>query len=157
MYLISAYFDEKADKIIERYICQIAEKMGNTFMTDNHVPPHLTGFSVESRSGALLIPFVEKLHKYLSQGVIEVVSVGMLLPYVMYLTPILNAYLQNLSQQIFASVSGISEVSVSRFYQPMKWLPHITLEKKLGKEQMQIAFEVMQESFVLFEATILKF
>ena len=61
MYLISAYFDEKAQKTMERYMRRIAEKSGNSFMTDNHVPPHLTISSVEARSGELLIPYVEKL------------------------------------------------------------------------------------------------
>lgn len=43
---------------------------------------------------------------------------------------------------------------MSRYYKPMSWLPHITLGKKLTKEQMQMAFSVMQESFVSFEAAI---
>ena len=45
-------------------------------------------------------------------------------------------------------------IIVSRYYKPMSWLPHITLGKTLTKEQMQMAFSVMQESFVPFEATI---
>lgn len=141
---------------MERYIRQIAEKTGNTFMTDNHVPPHLTISSVEARNGGLLIPYMEKLQGQLSQGMIRFVSVGMLFPYVMYLTPVLNAYLQELSQKIYASVSNIPEVSVSRFYQPMQWLPHSTLGKTLTKEQMRLAFEVMQEGFAPFDAAVLK-
>ncbi len=49
MYLISVYFDDKSNKIISNYINKIAQKTGNTFMTDNHVPPHLTIMSVEAR------------------------------------------------------------------------------------------------------------
>lgn len=156
MYLISAYFDEKAQKTMERYMRRIAEKSGNTFMTDNHVPPHLTISSVEARSGELLIPYVEKLRGQLLQGDVQFVSVGMLLPYVLYLTPVLNRYLQDLSQKIFEAVSGIPEVSVSRFYQPMQWLPHATLGKTLTKEQMRTAFEVMQEEFAPFDADVVK-
>ena len=156
MYLISAYFDEKAQKTMERYMRRIAEKSGNSFMTDNHVPPHLTISSVEARSGELLIPYVEKLRGQLLQGDVQFVSVGMLLPYVLYLTPVLNRYLQDLSQKIFEAVSGIPEVSVSRFYQPMQWLPHATLGKTLTKEQMRTAFEVMQEEFAPFDADVVK-
>lgn len=156
MYLISAYFDEKAQKTMERYMRRIAEKSGNSFMTDNHVPPHLTISSVEARSGELLIPYVEKLRGQLLQGDVQFVSVGMLLPYVLYLTPVLNRYLQDLSQNIFEAVSGIPEVSVSRFYQPMQWLPHATLGKTLTKEQMRTAFEVMQEEFAPFDADVVK-
>ena len=49
MYLVSVYFDDKSNKIISDYINKIAQKTGNTFMTDNHVPPHLTIMSVEAR------------------------------------------------------------------------------------------------------------
>ena len=49
MYLISVYFDDKSNKIISNYINKIAQKTENTFMTDNHVPPHLTIMSVEAR------------------------------------------------------------------------------------------------------------
>ena len=35
MYLISVYFDNKSNKIISDYINKIAQKTGNTFMTDN--------------------------------------------------------------------------------------------------------------------------
>lgn len=156
MYLISVYFDQKAEKTMERYIHQIADKTGNLFMTDNHVPPHLTISSVEARSAELLLPYVEKLQGQLSQGVVQFVSVGVLLPYVIYLTPVLNAYLQELSQKIYDTVSGIEEISVSKFYRPMQWLPHLTLGKTLTKEQMRIAFEVMQERFAPFDATVLK-
>lgn len=114
MYLISAYFDEHTNKIIHRYIRKIAEKTGNTFMTANQVPPHLTISSVEARNGELLIPHVEKLENQLVQGSIRFVSVGMFFPYVMYLTPVLNRYLQGMAEEIYHSVCDVPEVSVSR-------------------------------------------
>lgn len=61
MYLISVYFDEHTNKRINRYMNRIAEQTGNTFMTENNVPPHLTISSVEARSGELLIPHIEQL------------------------------------------------------------------------------------------------
>ena len=51
-------------------------------------------------------------------------------------------------------VMNIPEVRMSLYYQPMQWLPHITLGKKLSKEQMQEAFAVMQEQFVPMEVTV---
>ena len=49
MYLISIYFDEKTDKQIRRLMSQVAEQTGNTFMQDNHVPPHITVAAIETR------------------------------------------------------------------------------------------------------------
>ena len=133
---------------------QIAAKTGNSFMTENHVPPHLTISSLETRNGELLIPYVEELRDRLMQGSIQFVSVGMFFPYVVYLTPVLNEYLQEMSGKVYAAVNGVPEVKVNRFYQPMQWLPHITLGKKLTKEQMQTSFGIMQDGFTPFEGTI---
>lgn len=154
MYLVSVYFDDKSNKIISDYINKIAQKTGNTFMTDNHVPPHLTIMSVEAREEEKLTEVMGKLERYLTKGQIQLVSVGVLLPYVLYVTPVLNLYLEDMIEQVHDMVKNISEVRMSRYYQPMQWLPHITLGKKLSKEQMQEAFAVMQEQFVPMEVTV---
>lgn len=156
MYLISAYFDERTNQTINRYIRQVAAKTGNTFMIDNQVPPHMTISSVEARQGEVLFPCLEQLQGQLIAGTVPIVSVGMFFPYVMYLTPMLNAYLLELSQQIYDAVHDIPEVNVNHFYQPLHWLPHITLGKRLTKEQMQQAFAVMQDGFAPIEGRITK-
>ncbi len=156
MYLISAYFDEQANKTLERYIQKIAKETGNTFMLDNHVPPHLTISQIEARNGELLIPCMEKLCETVTPGKIQIVSVGALFPYVLYGTPVLSEYLQNLSKEIYEIVKEVPETSVSKYYQPMQWLPHVTLGKTLSKEQMQMAFALIQEEFMPLEATITK-
>lgn len=155
MYLISAYFDEHTNKRINHYINRIAEKTGNTYMTDNHVPPHMTISSVEARDGCLLLPYVEKLQDRLKQGSLQFVSVGMFFPYVMYITPVLNTYLQELSKTVYEAVCGIDGVHVSRLYQPMQWLPHITIGKKLSKEEMRLAFQIMQDCFAPFDGEVI--
>ncbi len=154
MYLISAYFDDKTNKKIESFITKIAEQTGNTFMTDNHVPPHLTISALEARNEVVLLPYMDRLSDKLEAGTVQMVSVGALFPYVLYMTPVLNGYLQNLSQRVYDIFTPIEEVSVSRFYQPMQWLPHVTLGKTLTKEQMQTAFRIMQESFAPMEGRI---
>ena len=147
MYLVSVYFDKTAEHILQRYINKIAEKTGNSFMMDNNVPPHMTISAIEARSENALLGAMDNLRNSLSNGTSSIVSVGQLLPYVFYATPVLNGYLQDLSEKVFDEVKSIPECAVSR-------LPHITLGKTLTKEQMQMAFSVMQESFVPFEATI---
>lgn len=154
MYLISVYFDDKANRILQRYIGQIAEKTGNTFMTEKNVPPHMTISSIEARSVEMLISTFDSLHGKLSCGEIQFVSVGQLLPYVFYITPVMNAYLLGLSRQVFEAFRDIPETSISRYYQPFSWLPHVTIGKTLTKEQMQIAFSVMQDKFVPFAAQV---
>lgn len=81
-------------------------------------------------------------------------SVGQLLPYVMYATPVLNEYLLDVSGRVYEAVKTIPMTEVSKYYRPLSWLPHVTLAKKLDKGQMLTALEVLWDGFVPFEATI---
>ena len=154
MYLISLYFDDKTNRILQRYIGQIAEKTGNMFMTENHVPPHMTVSAIEARNVDVLRPVFESLKGKMKSGSVQFVSVGQLLPYVFYTTPVLNSYLLDVSQQVYETMKDIDETTISKYYKPLSWLPHVTLGKTLSKEQMQLAFQVMQESFIPFEGSV---
>ena len=139
---------------MQGYINKIAVRTGNSFMTDNRVPPHMTISSVEARGVEVLLPAFSSLEGKFQSGEISFASVGQLLPYVMYATPVMNKYLLDLSEQVYGVYKNIPETTVSRYYQPLSWLPHVTLGKTLDREQMRRAFEVMQESFSPFSARI---
>ena len=156
MYLISVYFDDNTNRKLQRYIDQIALKTGNHFMTEHKVPPHMTISSIEARSVSVLQPAFESLRGTLTQGEIQFVSVGQLLPYVFYATPVMNAYLLKLSDCTYGAFKEIPETSISRYYRPLSRLPHVTLGKTLDKEQMKKAFAVMQESFAPFSAKVVE-
>lgn len=147
MYLISVYFDEKTNKQLQHMIELIAKQTGNFFMIENKVPPHMTISSIEARSVEELMPSFELIKDRVSSGPIQIVSVGQLLPYVLYATPVLNEYLMELLKTVFDAYKDLPNTTISRFYQPYSWLPHITLGKKLDKEQMRTAFEIVQDHF----------
>jgi hypothetical protein len=114
----------------------------------------MTISSIEARSVEVLIePFLQ-LHGKIRSGKIMIASVGQLLPYVFYTAPVWNEYLSMLSGQIYQQFGEISETSISKYYQPGSWLPHVTLAKTLTKEQMQLALQVMQDQFQVFEAAV---
>lgn len=154
MYLISIYFDEKTNKELQRLINYVAEKTGNTFMLDNHVPPHITVAAMETRSEVQLIEAMEACVKMLKQGTIRWVSVGTFFPQVLYVQPVLNEYLHELSVQLHETVKIVPETKISAYYAPFGWLAHATIAKQLTKEQMKEAFEVMQNQFVPFEGKV---
>lgn len=156
MYLISAYFDESTNKRIKRYMNQIADKSGNTYMTDNHVPPHITLSAFESRQEVQVLEVFEKMCSNLEEGSLQWVSVGMFFPYVMYLTPVLNEYLQMLSEKFYHALSSMEDVAVSKFYKPFHWLPHATIGKKLNQEEMEAAFSVMRQQFSPFSGRVVR-
>lgn len=154
MYLVSVYFDSTSTRKVQALIEQIADISGNHYMTEKQVPPHMTLSAVEARSVDVLVPAVKQLEGRLRRGAVSFVTVGQLFPYVLYTMPILNQYLQEMALQVNHAVSGIPETTISRFYHPHAWLPHVTLGKTLSKEQMRKAFTVVQEKFSVFEAQV---
>jgi 2'-5' RNA ligase len=114
----------------------------------------MTISSIEARSVDILTePFLQ-LHGKIRSGKIMIASVGQFLPCVFYAAPVWNEYLATLSGQIYQQFGEIPETSTSKYYQPGSWLPHVTLAKTLTKEQMQLALQVMQDQFQVFEATV---
>ncbi len=154
MYLVSVYFDNTTTRKMQAFIDQIAAISGNHYMTAKNVPPHMTLSAIEARSVDILIPAVQQLEGRLQQGMIQFVTVGQLFPYVLYTMPVLNSYLQQLAIQVHSAVSGIPETTVSKYYAPHSWLPHVTLAKTLSNEQMRRAFAVMQDKFSVFDSRI---
>lgn len=154
MYLVSIYFDKVSTKRIQTLIDQIATTSDNHYMIEKQVPPHMTLSAIEARSVDILIPAIKQLEGRLQSGTIQFVTVGQLFPYVLYTMPVLNPYLQELALQISDVVSGIPETTVSKYYRPQSWLPHVTLAKTLSKEEMQRAFSVVQEKFSVFQAQV---
>mgnify|MGYP002682586241 CR=1 FL=1 len=154
MYLISIYFDEETNKILNRHIQRIAKATGNGFMTENNVPPHMTISAFDARDVKALEESFEKLKGLIEGGDVQFVSIGQLLPYVIYATPVMNEYLLNLSKYIFNAFKDIPDIRISKYYKPYSWLPHVTLGKTLDKMQIQKALEILQDSFVPFNAQI---
>jgi 2'-5' RNA ligase len=156
MYLISAYFDDNTNRLLQVYIDRIAKATGNNFMTDNHVPPHLTLLAIEARDVKTLALGFESLEGKLNATSIHIVTMGQMLPYVMYVAPVLDSALFGLQNTVTDAFKTIPETTISKYYLPYSWFPHITLAKKLQKDQMQTAFCVMQERFQPIKGAITK-
>ncbi len=154
MYLISAYFDERSENTLQKLIDLIAESTGNRFMTENKVPPHLTLCALETKSPDELASRLKEISKNMRGGEVPIVAVGEFFPYVIFASPLMNRYLNEISKTVLDCVKKIPEVSVNRFYTTGNWFPHITLGKTLSKEELRLAFSEMQNSFVPFDAKI---
>ena len=133
MYLISIYFDEKTNRRIQQYINKVAECTGNTFMLDGSVPPHITISAFETQNEKAVIEALERAVARLRQGTLEWVSVGEFFPYVIFLIPVLNEYLHEMSVIVNDELSNTNGIKISPYYRPFQWLPHTTIAKKLSK------------------------
>ena len=132
MYLISAYFDEHTTRQLQRFIDAVAQNTGNTYMIDNNVPPHLTISSFETRNPQNLCDDFVKLSE-LEFHDINIFSVGEFLPYVIYVTPVLDLHLQQTAEKVYNILAVREDVTISRWYKPYSWLPHSTWGKKREK------------------------
>lgn len=156
MYLVSIYFDTKTEKRLQGLIESVAKATGNTFMLDNHVPPHITVASVETKHENVLIARIEELVKQFEEGEIKWASVGTFSTQVIYVQPVLNEYLHSLSVFLSQELGQIEETICSPYYQPFCWLPHCTIAKQLSKEQMVQAFQVMQNYFTPMDGRVVR-
>ena len=158
MYLISAYFDDAADKRIQRYIDCVAKRTGNTFMVDNAVPPHITisSFEMNVKYEQQLADILREKFLKINSGDIQCVSVGTFFPFVIYLAFVLNSYLHEMSLDIYDCIMQIDDIKVSPCYRPLCWMPHATVGKKLARDEMVLAFQVLQNQFGPFSGQITK-
>ena len=124
---------------MQGYITQVAKRSGNPFMIEKNVPPHLTISAFETRSEDQVISLFEETRDMFQSGEIIWCSVGAFFPNVLYLSPVL-----------------IADVKVHKCYRPMQWVPHATIGKKLSKEEMLAAFQVLQEQFGVFSSRVVR-
>ncbi len=155
MYLVSLYFDKSTEKQIQSYIDDVANKCGNSFMIENNVPPHITVSTFETRDEKRVVETLENAMSDIKQNKIKWVTVG-IFPTVIFIQPVLNEYLHNISSDIFESIKDVPNTKVSKYYKPFSWLPHATIAKQLTEEEMKNAFDVLQNSFGAFEGEIVR-
>lgn len=179
MYLISAYFDNESEKIIQKHIDAIAAKTGCSYIKDNNIPPHITlAEYIPEKGKDNICAVMQQMDKAVdckrvAGGTIDIVSFGVFKPRVMFLTPVLNKYLHQLcaemnsaagnvfsSEHDFKKVSSIGDLTSQTLENsrclPFSWLPHITVARGLNEQQMQRAFSCMQANFNVFSARIEK-
>lgn len=156
MYLISIYFDLKTTERIQQYMNQIAKKTGNKTLIEGQVPPHITISAFDAKDEEAVLEGFQSLAQEVSSGVVQWVSLGTFSSSVLYLAPVLNEYLYNLSGQIDAGIAQLEDVAIRPCYRPLQWMPHTTIGKHLSKEEMLLAFQVMQNQFGAFSGKAVK-
>ena len=155
MYLVSLYFVSKTEKQIQSHIHDVAIMSGNSFMVDNHVPPHITISAFETLHEKDALRALESAMSNIKRNKIEWVTVGTF-PTVIFIQPVLNEYLHKLSSVIYDSISQVPDTKVSKYYKPFSWLPHATIAKQLSEEEIRKAFDTLQKSFHSFEGEVVR-
>ena len=151
MYLISLYFDGETEQKIRNYEKQIAKHTGNDQMSSGNIPPHITLSAFHTYHEETALEIFHNTKENIYRGEIQLVSVGSFFPGVLFVQPVLNEYLYELSCTIYKEVEGREGVLPVDRYRPFSWIPHITIGKGLDGVPLQKAFEVMQKQFAPFK------
>ncbi len=156
MYLVSLYFDEKTNKRILGYMQNIAEKSGNGYMVEHNVPPHITISAFESCNEELIVKSLDNAVDDRKSSFLQWIGIGVFKISTLFIQPVLNEYLHNLSSIIYEAITSVPDTKVSEYYKPFSWLPHATVAKQLSEEEMRIAFDVIQKNFGVFEGEVVR-
>ena len=125
-------------------------------MQDNHVPPHITVAAVETKHEDELMVRMEKVVNNLNCEKIKFVSVGNFSTKVIFVQPVLNEYLQQLSVALTHELEQMEKTILSLYYKPFSWLPHCTIAKQLSKEEMLKAFMELLQHFTPIDGYVAK-
>lgn len=154
MYLISIYFDDKTEQIMQKYINQVAKASRNTFMLDGNITPHITLLGFQTKDETKVIELLDKQIDEFNEGQIYFASLGEFKGQVIYAQPILNEYLNKISERLYNIYKNDESITFNNFYTPHNWIPHMSIGKHLDEEQMIEAFKVLLKQFVPMEATV---
>lgn len=156
MYLISIYFDNHSTKEINKYILKCALSSQNNFMVDHHVPAHMTLLAFDTQNEDDAINALKECLKQIKSDEIYFSSLGIFLPHVLYITPVLNQYLFQTQSHLYDSFKNIKSIELSHQYKPYSWIPHTTIAKTLSQDQINKAFSTMQSLFHPFSAKVVR-
>ena len=156
MYLVSLYFDDETNKRIQGYIQNVAEKSGNRYMVEHNVPPHITISAFEACKEDEIVNVLENAVSNMNSCELQWIGIGIFKTSTLFIQPVLNEYLHDMSSTIYESIVDIPDTKISKYYQPFSWLPHATIAKQLSEEEMRKAFDVLQKSFGTFSGNVVR-
>ncbi|MDR0524722.1 MAG: 2'-5' RNA ligase family protein [Spirochaetaceae bacterium] len=152
-YAIVLYFNEDEDQYMTNIIKNIADESNNGYMTENHIPPHLTLalFNSEINEKEIIETLDKTTNEYTKEN-IKISSIGIFNPAVIYLSPILNGRLIEIN---IRTNNILKQININNnTYLFNQWVPHISLAVKLNIEQLKKALNVTIKRFKPFDCKI---
>ena len=149
-YAITLYFDDATTKAIRQLTAQLAEVIGNDYMTANNVPPHLTlgmFHVIEADVGKLKSQFeffVSAVKDVNSNLIISFSDFESFLDKVIFIKPEVDEKLSSLNRLLHEKFLPYFEPADNRNYLPENWYPHIALGVKLSHEQFEKGMEFLK-------------
>lgn len=154
MYLISLYFDEKSNNTIQSYINKTESITDNYFMSEHHVPPHLTLMALHTHNEDKVIEVFNTIVSHYHSFSIDFMSIGMFKG-VLYISPLLSYDMHLLQNEFYNQFKDCTDISLDYRYLPFQYLPHITIAKTLDDQQTINGSQTLYKLFTPFKGRII--
>ena len=155
-YAVTLEFDRETENKIQELIDEVAKVTGCDYMKQSKVPPHVTVSALVSDDEESLLLEMEKIAETMNKEFLWFANIGVFNPFVIYLGPVMNEFLQNTCRTVNERLLQYAEVGNRGRYLPNQWVPHAGIAVKLTPEALKEAFAIVQEKFSAFGATVEK-
>lgn len=148
-FAVVLYFDSSTEGKIQTLIKKIADGIGNTYMVDHAIPPHVTVayFGKEISDG--LPELLEQVVPIIGVQNVDFASVGVFNPSVIFLAPVFTEYLLRCCTLVNEKLKPVVTVNSTQ-HLPDHWVPHATLAVKMSPDELKTAFDIVQREFKAF-------
>ena len=155
-YAVTLEFDRETENKIQELIDEVARVTGCDYMKQSKIPPHVTVSALVSDDEESLLLEMEKIAETMNKEFLWFANIGVFNPFVIYLGPVMNEFLQNTCRTVNERLLQYAEVGNRGRYLPNQWVPHAGIAVKLTPEALKEAFAIVQEKFSAFGATVEK-
>ena len=152
-YAVTLEFDKETEYKIQELIDEVAKAAGCDYMKQSKIPPHVTVSALVSDNEEALLLEMESIAETMKKGAVWFASIGVFNPLVIYLSPVMNEFLQNTCRTVNERLLKHAEVGNRGRYLPNQWVPHAAIAVKLTPEALKEAFAIVQEKYNAFGAT----
>lgn len=152
-YAVTLEFDKETENKIQEMIDEVARVTGCDHMKQSKIPPHVTVSALVSDNESALLSEMESIAASISKDSVWFVNIGVFNPFVIYLGPVMNEFLQNTCRTVNERLLKYAEVGNRGRYLPNQWVPHAAIAVKLTPDALKEAFAIVQEKFTAFGAT----
>lgn len=152
-YAVTLEFDQETENKIQEMIDEVARVTGCDYMKQSKIPPHVTVSALVSDNEETLLSEMESIAETMTKDFIWFANIGIFNPFVVYLGPVMNEFLQNTCRTVNERLLQYADVGNRGRYLPNQWVPHAAIVVKLTPDAIKEAFAIVQEKFTAFGAT----
>lgn len=151
-YAIVLYMNDEKTAMVKDWIKDLAPVCGSDYCLGTE--PHITISTITADDEELVKEEAEKLSRILKKGEIKVGVIGVFNPFVLFLSPVVDSYLTESSQNANDHMLRVSEIGNKGRYIPGNWVPHMAVAMKMNKEGLHKGFARLSDIFTPFCAEI---